>query len=436
MIRVIATVCSKCAERLPVGGDRRPAVGEHFDLPACRRSPSARSRTPCPRAAAGRGPGLPKFGQLRRLVHGAADAVADEVAHHREARRLDALLHRGADVAEPLARRELLGCRASSDARVDLAAGGATRRRPRPTATVSAASPWKPSQIAPKSSFSRSPSTSAARAGNAVHDLLVHRRAQHRGERRRPGPARSPGTTTRACARGSRRAPRGRARAVVTPGFASAASCDQDLADVAAGLAHLVELALGLDLDHARGSERALDARGDLVHRADAVDALHRLRVVTSAPARCRACRPRAASRPPPRCRPPGLRRAPGSRRRSSSSATIERDDSRGLARPASRRCRRAPRACGCVRGKPSSTKPFLQSGRASRWRTISITTSSGTRSPRSMIALARLPISEPDATASRRMSPVEICGMPEPLAPGASPVCPSPSPAARSGSS
>ena len=52
---VTATVCSKCADRLPSASPRssRPPAPSP---PACRRSPSARSPAPCPRPAAARGP--------------------------------------------------------------------------------------------------------------------------------------------------------------------------------------------------------------------------------------------------------------------------------------------------------------------------------------------------------------------------------------------
>ena len=69
--------------------------------------------------------------------------------------------------------------------------------------------------------------------------------------------------------------------------------------------------------------------------------------------------------------------------------------------------------ACGTVLGKPSSINPLLASSRFIRSWTIPIITSSLTSSPRSIIALARSPISVPALTASRSMSPVEIFGIP-----------------------
>jgi hypothetical protein len=69
--------------------------------------------------------------------------------------------------------------------------------------------------------------------------------------------------------------------------------------------------------------------------------------------------------------------------------------------------------ACATVRGKPSRMNPFRASERSSRSRTIPIITSSLTSSPRSMIALARMPMSVPSWTAARSISPVEIFGIP-----------------------
>ncbi len=40
---------------------------------------------------------------LRLFVHPLADAVPDELAHHPEAVRLDVLLHRVADIRDPIA---------------------------------------------------------------------------------------------------------------------------------------------------------------------------------------------------------------------------------------------------------------------------------------------------------------------------------------------
>ena len=54
------------------------------------------------------GSGRPVVRDLRLLVHGGADAVADVLPHDREAARLRDPLHRGADVAEAVADDDLL----------------------------------------------------------------------------------------------------------------------------------------------------------------------------------------------------------------------------------------------------------------------------------------------------------------------------------------
>ena len=69
--------------------------------------------------------------------------------------------------------------------------------------------------------------------------------------------------------------------------------------------------------------------------------------------------------------------------------------------------------ACGIVRGNPSRMYPSLQSG----WLILSITrstvSSSGTRSPWSMNAFAFFPSSVPFLILARKISPVEMCGIP-----------------------
>ena len=69
--------------------------------------------------------------------------------------------------------------------------------------------------------------------------------------------------------------------------------------------------------------------------------------------------------------------------------------------------------ACGMVRGKPSIKKPLAVSGSCNRSLTMPMTTVSGTSSPASMYRLASRPMAVSFLTAERRMSPVEMCGMP-----------------------
>ena len=64
------------------------------------------------------------------------------------------------------------------------------------------------------------------------------------------------------------------------------------------------------------------------------------------------------------------------------------------------------------VRGNPSRMNPFDASGSSSRSCTIRTMTPSGTYSPRSMKVRASIPRWVPSSTCSRRMSPVEICGI------------------------
>ena len=69
--------------------------------------------------------------------------------------------------------------------------------------------------------------------------------------------------------------------------------------------------------------------------------------------------------------------------------------------------------ACVCVRGNPSRMNPFCASGCATRSRMMSSIVASSTSRPFAMMASARLPSSVPSLRCLRRMSPVEICGIP-----------------------
>src|SRR3954451_7884172 len=95
----------------------------------------------------------------------------------------------------------------------------------------------------------------------------------------------------------------------------------------------------------------------------------------------------------------------------SSSSTTSSRTTSRGV--PPSNSRSLNVFACGTLRGKPSSRKPLRASSSSSRETTIPIVISSGTRSPASMNFLACWPSSVPWLTFARKMSPVEIFGIP-----------------------
>ena len=97
----------------------------------------------------------------------------------------------------------------------------------------------------------------------------------------------------------------------------------------------------------------------------------------------------------------------------------VDRQLQHGVQRDAQQRpgSRPGPRPAGTVRGNPSSRKPGWASSSASRSRTMAIVTSSGTRSPASMYFFASTPSSVCWATLARKMSPVEICGIPKCLA-------------------
>src|SRR3954447_25002165 len=105
------------------------------------------------------------------------------------------------------------------------------------------------------------------------------------------------------------------------------------------------------------------------------------------------------------------VRRPDRRRTTSSSSTTSSSTTSSGVA--ASRSIPSNVCAWGTLRGNPSSRKPLLASSSSSRDTTIPIVISSGTRSPASMYFLACWPSSVPWLTFARKMSPVEIFGIP-----------------------
>src|ERR1700712_1616198 len=70
--------------------------------------------------------------------------------------------------------------------------------------------------------------------------------------------------------------------------------------------------------------------------------------------------------------------------------------------------------ACATLRGKPSGRKPSLASSASSASRITPMISSSGTRLPASMCALAWRPSSVPSLTAARRMLPVAKYGRPK----------------------
>ena len=88
-------------------------------------------------------------------MHVAADPVADERAHDRQALRLDVRLDRVGDVAEPVAGRHC-STAANSDSSVTASSFCATGEIG-PTGKVRAASATQPSRITPMSTDRMSP---------------------------------------------------------------------------------------------------------------------------------------------------------------------------------------------------------------------------------------------------------------------------------------
>ena len=136
---VTATECSKWAERLP----SRVTAVQPSSLTYTSGPPSVHHRLDREHHALAQpdaAVGLAEVRHLRILVQPPADAVPDELAHHREARALGMLLDRGRDVADAPTRPDCL------DARLErLARHVASARSPpaltAPTGTVTAASP-------------------------------------------------------------------------------------------------------------------------------------------------------------------------------------------------------------------------------------------------------------------------------------------------------
>ena len=98
-LAVIATVCSKWAERLPSGRHHGPLVAQrpgggipHRDHRLDRQGHALEQAWTAPRG--------PVVGHLRLLVEAGADAVPHQLAHHPESRALRHLLHRVADIPD------------------------------------------------------------------------------------------------------------------------------------------------------------------------------------------------------------------------------------------------------------------------------------------------------------------------------------------------
>ena len=211
-----------------------------------------------------------------------------------------------------------------------------------------------------------------ARARDAVHDLVVDRRAQHRGERRlaaRRVVQERRGQLARLDLLARDPVELGRGDA----GLHERRHPDEDLAHVAARLAHLVELALGLDLDHAT-APIAFVMRAVMSSMEPMPSILDdRLRVVREHRLGVAAVHVEALRRPPPRCRRPGPRRARGcggaARRRRRPARSRAR--ARGPARAGARRARRPdPWCAGSRRARsPACSRVARAAGARSRSR-------------------------------------------------------------------
>ncbi len=193
------------------------------------------SRGPRPAAAVVR--------NLRLLVQLRADAVPDELAHHREAVRLDVALHRVRRCPRSATRPGRGRCPGAATPRSRAAASPRPRSSGRP-ARVTAASPKKPSRTTPRSIDDDVALDQLAARRDAVHHLFVHRRANRRRvavialERRLGAAAR---TRDSACASRS---------AVVTPGATASRSSAENLGHERVGRSHPLQLRRRLADDH------------------------------------------------------------------------------------------------------------------------------------------------------------------------------------------
>ena len=132
---VMATVCSKCADREPstvtivhLSGSVRVIGLPTFTIGSIAMREARHQLEPALRLAV--------VGHLRLLVELHPDAVAHQVAHDAEPRLLHHLLHRGADVAQVIARDAPRRCPPPATAPSPRAAAP-SRRPPRPPAPSS-----------------------------------------------------------------------------------------------------------------------------------------------------------------------------------------------------------------------------------------------------------------------------------------------------------
>ena len=438
--RVTTTVCSKCADRLPSRVTAVQPSDSTFTagLPAFTIG-SIASTMPFrqPRPASGR----PVVGNLRLLVQRRADAVTDELAHHRKPVRLDVLLHRRADVRDPRARLHRVDPAKQRFLGHAQQLGRLRRDRARPAPSPRSRRRTRRASRPCRSTRCRR-STSGRVRRNAVHDLLVHRRAHRRRiavvplERRLGSRLAHPslGQLVDVRRRHARRhdlpqlGENPRHELVDPSQLLNLSSATGRRSRRAPFTAHrrrrVVDQRVRARAPHAPAPARRSRRGTSAAHGSTRAPASWTADRPSDAPARRPGRRRRAAPARRRTCRTPSpssesalvphfeqIRRLP-SRRTSSGSGTAT---STTISGPLSRAVHDLVErpACATVRGNPSSTNPGCASGFASRsrrWR------SSSRRRPARRGPSApwpRAPSGCFSLMASRRMSPVEIFGKP-----------------------
>ena len=409
---VMATLCSKCADRLPSAVTTVQPSSSSAGRAAGRRSPSARSRAPCPRAAAaparpGRswGPRDPRASRCRCR------------ARRTPARPKSPPARATPSTAAPMSPSRSPGA-ATRDRGVERGLGAfeqpqrlvvdrADRDRDRGVGVPA---------LDDRAAVDRHDVAVVDDpvAGDAVHDHLVRRDAGHRRESR--------GSRGSSSGRPAGRAPRARPRRdrpVVAPGLAASVHASCISATTRARPAHERDLLGRLAQDHrasvtyAAGVDDLDEALEHVVAFADTADLREHaaLAVVLDDRHRLLFVELRAGGRSLPRCRRRAARRGRRTCRRSSRpsggrftwytrwqfshtrrpasrSSTMSRGTSRLIARSSGRpsSTRSSSWAWCSVRGNPSSTKPSPSGPPGARHSSMTPTTiSSGTSSPPSM---------------------------------------------------
>ena len=183
---VMAMVCSVWADRRPSAVTTVHSSSSSRGRRAGRRSPSARRRRSGPGPSLRPLPGLAPVRDVGLLVHGHADAVARCTPAPPRTRPPRRRRCTAAPMSERRPPATIAAMPAASERLGDLDERARPRGRSRRPPAVKAASPCQPSTIAPQSIEMMSPSSSRYGPGDAVHDHVVRRGADHRRERRVP----------------------------------------------------------------------------------------------------------------------------------------------------------------------------------------------------------------------------------------------------------